>query len=286
MSEQQERRSPIRRFLSGELPRPIRTRSWLARLFLGQTTVGARLARVLLPVTLVLLLLLTAIIYQRTRGILEGQISSQLERASTAQSSALNDWRLNHTVPMLQLASDQEFRQNVIALTGDPIPAEANILRRNIQREFVQFNNSSSPTLFNDLLLIEAETGQILASTREIWLNQVIDPAYIQSLNLWQTLVESFPLDTATPIGMVTLGLVAEQVGQPDAYVLGLTSMDRMAGLLEATDALRIRPAETYLAVPPGRIMDIYPMSNTAIWVQDPNHPLFSQINSAGATLL
>ncbi|MGD8604535.1 MAG: hypothetical protein PVF49_08175, partial [Anaerolineales bacterium] len=197
MSEQQERRSPIRRFLSGELPRPIRTRSWLARLFLGQTTVGARLARVLLPVTLVLLLLLTAIIYQRTRGILEGQISSQLERASTAQSSALNDWRLNHTVPMLQLASDQEFRQNVIALTGDPIPAEANILRRNIQREFVQFNNSSSPTLFNDLLLIEAETGQILASTREIWLNQVIDPAYIQSLNLWQTLVESFPLDTA-----------------------------------------------------------------------------------------
>jgi GAF domain-containing protein/HAMP domain-containing protein len=79
---------------------------------------------------------------------------------------------------------------------------------------------------------------------------------------------------------------VSAEVGEPAAFVLGLTSMDRIAGLLEQSDALRIRPAETYLAVPPERIMRVYPMSNTAIWIDDANHALFSQLRLDDLELL
>ncbi len=142
-----------------ETSAPLRTRSSL----------GRKLALVLLPLMVIPLALMGTTVYFRTRAILRDQASNQLSSATASQISSLQSWSQVRE-QRLQLGAQRSTLRDEVgsllygSLSGQPLDD----LRTLTRTELNDLKSNEGQTLFSDLIVARPD-GTILAATNTAW---------------------------------------------------------------------------------------------------------------------
>ncbi len=270
-------------------PAPSRVsglRGWQRRLSLG-----SRLTLTILPLVLIPMLVLSAVTYFRSRGLLEDQATSQMLSAAQAQIGVLEEWT-GEREQRLQLGSQRaalrEAGQQLFTL---PQNSARYLAARDAARtEMADLRLRQGEPLFTELVLVRGSDGMILASTNpnlEGQLSPVLEMDSSSSLHTHPIFDD--PIVAPGELAFLTHAPLSMEAGIENLpELVGINTGTRLGALFESMQIFwerrgvyRVERGRTYALLAPDVLiqLDRYAVAPSAVSMQQ--HPVFSQVSIA-----
>lgn len=255
---------------------PLRTR----------TSLGRRLAFVLLPLMLIPLAAMGTTVYFRTRAILSNQAANQLGSATQSQISSLVDWAQVRQQRLQLGAQRSSVRDEVGSLMYDsPTGQTLADLKTTTLADLNDLKSNEGQVLFSDLLIARPD-GTILASTNSSWEGQTLSALAEGMLTADQPGTHPLYDDPVLAPGKLTLvslsPLRSGHMTEVDAALVGVNLDTRVGTLMQQLQVFwqqrgvyRQEIGSTYLAIPPSTVfhLTLYALAPEA--VQGVQMPIF-----------
>lgn len=253
-----------------------------------RASLGRRMALVLLPLVLIPVILIGGTGYLRSRQILANQAEAQLTNVTASQANLLSDWAQERQ-QRLQLGSQLAALRDPLGhlLHDNPDDAERQGLLEQLSPQLEGLRSSEGQVLFSQVLVMDPTNGQVVASTRDDWVGQAIDPSLRSSLSMDQPEtrpVESDPI--LSPGGLSLVSSVPMRTGmmeEIDAVLVGVNLETRVGSLMEELQVywqqrgvFRERTGNTFLAIAPDTIVTLPRYSMAPETTSGAGHPVFN----------
>jgi HAMP domain-containing protein/putative methionine-R-sulfoxide reductase with GAF domain len=252
-----------------------------------RTSLGRRMALILLPLVLLPVIVIGATGYLRSRQILADQAEAQLTNVTTSQANLLADWAQERQ-QRLQLGSQLAALRDPLGhlLHDNPGPAERQALVDSLDPQLEGLRSSEGQVLFSQVLVMDPTNGQIVAATRGDWIGQAIDPALRSDLSM--DAAETRPVQSEpiiSPDGLSLVSSVPMRTGmmeEIDAVLVGVNLETRVGSLMEELQVywqqrgvFRERTGNTFLAIAPDTIVTLPRYSMAPETTSGAGHPVF-----------
>jgi HAMP domain-containing protein len=243
----------------------------------------------LLPLILIPFFVMGAAGYLRARDVLQEQITTQLNSSISFQVDAIAEWASLRRIRLDADAHRPVVEEAMLDLHRVPPGTQTFALRSEEMRIILEdLRASRASVLFNQLLVADAATNEILVSTSSemegetLELMGTFDFTNIEHQHL--TLTE-FNDALLAPESIAILSMVPidfEDDGQAELLLVGVTVGDRINELLtqlertlQASGIYNLANAESFLAIEPDVIVNINPTTLALSGVSAANHPIF-----------
>jgi GAF domain-containing protein len=272
-----------------------------ARISPAQTggSIRTRLTLTLLPLVLLGVVLTGGASYLRARAILRQQVEAQLVSAVEAEAGVLAEW-IQEREQRLTLASQRPSLRTSLAtlVAGGGSALEESAARGAARSELESMRSSQGTTYFNDLVVVRASDGRILASTETTWENSVLTSLLEGSLPSGVPGTRAlFDEPVLSPGKLIFVSSVPVRAASPDAadsLLLGVngglqlaTVMDALQVFWEERGAYVVQRGETHLLVLPDLIVTLPQYATEPLAeVGEEAHPAFANSGSSTAATL
>jgi PAS domain S-box-containing protein len=222
-----------------------------------QPSITTKLTLVFVSFATLLLAGVGALAYTSGRAAMEAATISDLLSTAVEKEAALNTWLKDRQSDLTALANSPDLGRDVAVLIAvAPASAEAQTAHGRLVRQLQPWIGPERPYLV--LLVIEAETGQVIAATdpgeegkfkenRPFFINGKNDP-YIQTPYYLLSLQEP-AMTVAAPLRSAEGRLLAVLVGQLNLAELN-NIVNRRSGLRQTDDAFLVNASNLFVTQP------------------------------------
>ncbi len=222
---------------------------------------GRRIAFVLVPLVILPSFVIGSAGYLRSREILESQAANQLTLVTQSLGSRMLEWgRLRSE--RLQIGTQRAGLQEAVAVLLTS-PLDAAEQERQAVRAILQgLRSTEGQVLFSDVLIVDADSGTILASTRAAWEGSTLSPRVLEMIteeaSQTRALIEDPVLAPAGLTLLTAAPMRTRSATEIDAFLVGANSGVRIGSLLQDMQVLqqqrgvfRVSMGETFLILQP-----------------------------------
>jgi HAMP domain-containing protein len=244
----------------------------------ARSSLGRKLALVLLPLMLIPLAAMGATVFYRTRGILRDQAANQLISATESQISSLEDWSQVRQQRLQLGAQRSSLRDEVALLLYDtPTGAEFEDLKTSTRADLEDLKSNEGQTLFSEILVARPD-GTIVTSTNESWEGQTLSALSEGMLTADQPGTHPLYNDQVLDPGKLALvslsPLRSGHMTEVDAALVGVNLDTRVGTLMQQLQVFwqqrgvyRQEIGSSYLAIPPSTVfrLTLYALAPEAV---------------------
>ena len=240
-----------------------------------RSSLGRRMALVLLPLVLIPVILIGGTGYLRSRDILANQAEAQLTSAAASQATRLLEWSETRE-QRLQLGSQlSSLREPLGSLLHQDLDADARAETLASTREQLEaLRTSEGQVLFTEAVVLDPATGSIVVSTEQSWEGQSVSDTVLENLEMDATRtfpVNDDPLFSAGSVSMISMApMRTGMMENIDAVLIGVNLETRVGALIEELQVFsqqrgvfREQTGTTFLAMEPNTILQL-PRYSTA----------------------
>ncbi|MGA9531878.1 MAG: GAF domain-containing protein [Anaerolineales bacterium] len=253
----------------------------------ARSSLGRRMALILLPLVLIPIILIGGTGYLRSRQILANQAEAQLTNVTASQANLLTDWAQERQ-QRLQLGSQLAALRDPLGhlLHDNPDQPERQALLDLLTPQLDSLRSSEGRVLFSQVLVMDPTSGQIVTSTRSDWVGQTINTDL--RTNLSMDAAETRPVQSEPVISPNGLSLVSSapmrtgMMEEIDAVLVGVNLETRVGSLMEELQVywqqrgvFRERTGNTFLAIAPDTIVTLPRYSMQPETSSGSAHPVF-----------
>jgi HAMP domain-containing protein len=225
--------------------------------------------------------------YLRTRAILTNQASEQLTTSLLNQIDNISAWARKREIRLAMDANRNSFIASVAPVAStDASRTELIRARREIRNNLDQLRKDRSTVIFNELLLLNAGDGEILASTDQDMEGEFLSSPILD--NFSQVSSVTIPVFDHAIISPGTLAVVTSvpmgglQDVEGDFLLLGVTSGGRVIDVLSQIEitlshrgVTQIGSVEAFIAIEPSIIVGIQRYTLSLEGQARTDHPIF-----------
>jgi HAMP domain-containing protein len=244
----------------------------------ARSSLGRRLALVLLPLMLIPLAAMGTTVYFRTRAILRNQAGNQLGSATQSQIASLEDWSQVRQQRLQLGAQRSAVRDEVGTLLYEPPTGQAlEDLKAATRSDLNDLISNEGQVLFSDILVTRPD-GTIVASTNSSWEGQTLSALSEGMLTADQPGTHPLYDDSVLSPGKLALvslsPLRSGHMTEVDAALVGVNLDTRVGTLMQQLQVFwqqrgvyRQEIGSTYLAIPPNTVfhLTLYALAPEAI---------------------
>jgi len=252
-----------------------------------QSSLGRRLAFVLLPLVLVPVVLIGGTGYLRSRDILAGQAEDQMLSAASSQVTRLLDWARAREQRLQLGSTGSSLREPLAHLIHDnPVGGQRQAYVDSILIVLQSLQTSEGQVMFSHLAVVDPATGEIVASTNNNWIGENLEGGLLEEVAMDATETRAvYDNPVFSPGGLVMVSSAPMRTGMMesiDAVLLGVNLETRVGALMEELQAFwqqrgvfREVTGETFLAVTPDIIVRLPRYSIAPEAQSGSGHPVF-----------
>lgn len=253
-----------------------------------QSSLGRRLAILLLPLVLVPVVLIGGTGYLRSRDILARQAETQMLNAASSQVTRLIDWAQAREQRLQLGSTGAGLREPLSHLIHDnPVGSQRQAYLESVATELQSLQTSEGQIIFSHVAVVDPATGQIVASTNSNWIGQGLDGGLLEDVAMDAAETRAvYDSPVFSPGGLVMVSSAPMRTGMMesiDAVLLGVNLETRVGALMEELQVFwqqrgvfREVTGETFLAVAPDIIVRLPRYSVAPEAQTGSGHPVFS----------